>query len=152
MQSANTVAFWADLGVPAWAPHLDDIQRMVAYACDLALSFLAGFRTDPSKRTFDALVKDFLEVQGKRFPVPFDHVMIATFCLTALNGVSGSLEFLRGLTIDWARALVIFAGMTGGPTAALTRCTNQLRWSPSRWWWRWSPSTRRSTSTRCRPR
>ena len=100
---------------------------MVAYACDLSLSFLAGFRADPAKRTFDALVKDYLEVRSERFPVPFDHVMIATFCLTALNGVSGSLEFLRGLTIDWARALVIFAGMTGGPTAALTRCTNQLQ-------------------------
>jgi uncharacterized protein DUF5624 len=127
VQKANTARFWADLGVPAWAPHLDAIQRMVAYACDLALSFLAGFRTDPSKRTFDALVNDFLEVQRERFPVPFDHVMIATFCLTALNGVSGSFEFLRGLTIDWARALVIFAGKTGGPTAALTRCTNQLQ-------------------------
>lgn len=30
-----------------------------------------------------------LEVQSERLPVPFDHVMIATFCLTALNGVSG---------------------------------------------------------------
>jgi hypothetical protein len=127
VQAANTVAFWKGLGVSVWATHQGAIHRMVAYACDLSLTFLAGFRADPSKRTFDALVTDFLEVQSERFPVPFDHVMIATFCLTALSGVSGSLAFLRGLTIDWARALVIFAGQTGGPTAALTRCTNQLQ-------------------------
>jgi hypothetical protein len=127
VQGANTAAFWEALGVPAWATHLGEIQRMVAYACELSLTVLAGLLADPPRRTFDALVSDFLEVRSERFPVPFDHVMIATFCLTALNGVSGSLAFLRGLTIDWARALVLFVGNTGGPTAALTRCTNQLQ-------------------------
>lgn len=127
VQQANTVAFWADLGVAAWVHHLDAIQRLVAYACDLSLNCLDALRADPAKRTFHALVQDFLEVRSERFPVPFDHVMIATFCLTALNGVGGTLAFLQSLPIDWDRALVIFAGMTGGATAALNRCTNHLQ-------------------------
>ncbi|MEJ8846575.1 DUF5624 domain-containing protein [Variovorax rhizosphaerae] len=125
-QKANTVAFWADIGVPSWAPHLEGIQRMVAYACDLALAYLAALESDPSRRTFDALVSDVLEVRSERFPVPLDHVMLATFCLTALNGTQSSLSFLRGLKMDWTRALVVLTAGNGGATAALTRCTNHL--------------------------
>lgn len=99
---------------------------MVAYACELSLSYLSSLASDPSKRTFDALVSDVLEVRSERFPVPLNHVMIATFCLTAVNGTEGSLSLLRGLRIDWARALVVLTAGNGGATAALTRCTNHL--------------------------
>ncbi|MEJ8854429.1 DUF5624 domain-containing protein [Variovorax robiniae] len=126
VQEANTVAFWAGVGVPSWAPHLEGLQRMVAYACDLTLSWLASLEGDPSRCTFDALVGDVLEVRSERFPVPFNHVMLATFCLTALNGTQSTLSFLRGLRIDWAQALVVLTAGNGGATAALTRCTNHL--------------------------
>jgi len=126
VQSANTVEFWSGLGVTVWAPHIDAIQRMVAYACALSLDFIGRFQEDPNHRTFEALVGTFLESRSAAFPVPFDDVMIATFCLTGLTGTCSALAFLEQQTIDWASAMVLLTGGNGGPAAALTRCTNHF--------------------------
>jgi hypothetical protein len=126
VQAANTVAFWSGLGVAVWAPNIAAIQRLVAYACDLALNFLDRFQNDPERRTFDALVTHFLESRSDAYPVPYDHVMIATFCLTGLTGTCSALAFFEQHPIDWSRAMAVLAGGNGGPAAALTRCTNHF--------------------------
>ncbi|HSX59843.1 MAG TPA: DUF5624 domain-containing protein [Tahibacter sp.] len=125
-QAANTIDYWRGLGVAVWTPNLDAIRKMVAYACALSLDFIARFQRDPQARTFDVLVRDFLETRSAAFPVPFDHVMIATFCLTGLTGTCSALAFLRQQAVDWRRAFVVLAGGNGGPAAALTRCTNHF--------------------------
>jgi hypothetical protein len=51
-----------DTGGSGDAPRCDSSHG--AYACDLSLTFLAGFRADPARRTFDALAQDFLEVKS----------------------------------------------------------------------------------------
>jgi hypothetical protein len=126
VQAANTVEFWSGLGVSVWAPNVAAIQRLVAYACSLSLNFLDRFQNDPTRRTFEALVADFLESRSDAFPVPYDHVMIATFCLTGLTGTVSALAFFEQHPIDWSRAMAVLAGGNGGPAAALTRCTNHF--------------------------
>jgi hypothetical protein len=40
------------------------------------------------KRTFDALVKDFLEVRSERFPVPFDHTSTLSPLIPSMRNIS----------------------------------------------------------------
>ena len=126
VRAANTVAFWSGLGVAVWTPHVDAIQRMVDYACRISLDFLDRFQRDPAFRTFDSLVATVLESRRAAFPIPFDAVMIATFCLTGVTGTCSALAFLKQQTIDWSKAMVVLTGGDGGPAAGLTRCTNHL--------------------------
>lgn len=125
-EEANSPAFWRSLDVAAWKGKEDAIVRMVAYALRLSSEWLEGFRRDAAKRSFDALVEHYLAVSSSKFPISYDQVMVATFALATLGGVSGSLDFLRSLKLDWRRALVVFAGQTGGATAGLNRETNHL--------------------------
>lgn len=126
VQAVNTTEFWSGLGVAVWAPNLAAIQRLVAYACDLALDFLDRLQNDPGQRTYDALVSQFLDSRRDAFPVPYDQVMIATFCLTGLTGTCSALAFFAQHPLDWRKAFVVLTGGNGGPAAALTRCTNHF--------------------------
>ncbi len=126
VRTANTVEFWLSLDVAAWGPNIGALRNMVEYACALSLDYLARFQVEPDMRTFEALVTNVLESRTDTFPIPFDYVMVATFCLTGLNGTCASLAFLRTQSIDWASAMVILTSGNGGPTAALTRCTNHF--------------------------
>jgi hypothetical protein len=126
VEAANTASFWGSLAVPAWKGKEEAICRLVGYACRLSKTWLDDFQKNPAKRTFESLVQDYLAVRSPTFPISYDQVMVATFALATLGGVSGSLSFLAPLELDWSRALVLFAGQTGGATAGLNRCTNHL--------------------------
>lgn len=126
VERANSPSFWEALNVEAWRGREEPIFRMVRYACELSSHWLARFRRDPAQRTFDAFAEGYISVNSPEFPIPYSQVMVATFALATLGGVSGSLGFLASLPLDWSRAMVLFAGQTGGPTAGLNRCTNHL--------------------------
>jgi hypothetical protein len=54
-------------------------------------------------------------------PVPFNKVMIATFYLTGMDIAHRLITWLEVVGIDWERAMVIFAGQSGRPTAGVTQ-------------------------------
>ena len=86
-----------------------------------------------SRLTFEHLRANYLEAtEPGSPPIPLNHVMIATFCLTALDISHRMILWLRGQALDWKRLMVLIAGQSGRATAGLTWSSNNMCYLLSR--------------------
>jgi hypothetical protein len=128
-RAASTPSLWRDqLAVRAFAGREEAIAAMIDYSCALTERFLSRALDDPGYLTMANVRRDFLAgpaVDGD-LPVPFNRVMIATFYLTGMDIAHRLIGWLDGVGIDWTRAMVIFAGQAGRPTAGLTQESHSI--------------------------
>ena len=96
---------------------------MVDYSCLLTERFLQRALDDPAYLTMSAVRRDHLEGPASHgdLPVPFNKVMIATFYLTGMDIAHRLITWLDAAGVDWERAMLIFAGQSGRPTAGVTQ-------------------------------
>jgi hypothetical protein len=128
-RAANSTTLWRDqLAVRAFAGREDAIAAMIDYSCALTERFLERALADPAYLTMANVRRDYLEGQagGGDVPVPFNRVMIATFYLTGMDIAHRLIGWLGAVGIDWARAMVIFAGQAGRPTAGVTQESHSI--------------------------
>jgi hypothetical protein len=123
-RAASSTALWRDhIAVRAFAGREESIAAMVDYSCLLTERFLQRTLDDPAYLTMSAVRRDHLEGPASHddLPVPFNKVMIATFYLTGMDIAHRLITWLDAAGVDWARAMVIFAGQSGRPTAGVTQ-------------------------------
>jgi len=123
-RAANSARLWRDqIAVRAFAGREESIAAMVDYSCLLTERFLQRALDDPAYLTMTAVRRDHLAGPARHgdLPVPFNKVMIATFYLTGMDIAHRLIAWLDAAGIDWARAMVIFAGQSGRPTAGVTQ-------------------------------
>ena len=127
-REANTEQLWRDqIAVAAWAGRVPKIIDLVDYACAITLDYLLSALADESRLTFERLRACYLEATAPGSPpIPFNHVMIATFCLTALDISHRMIAWLRGRALDWERLMVLITGQSGRATAGLTWSSNNM--------------------------
>jgi Domain of unknown function (DUF5624) len=128
-RAANSPSLWRDqLAVRAFAGREDAIAAMIDYACALTERFLHRALADPGYLTMANVRRDYLEgpAGDGSLPVPFNRVMIATFYLTGMDIAHRLVGWLEAVGIDWARAMVIFAGQAGRPTAGVTQESHSI--------------------------
>jgi Domain of unknown function (DUF5624) len=123
-RAASSAALWRDqIAVRAFAGREESIAAMVDYSCLLTEQFLQRALDDPAYLTMSAVRRDHLAGPAGHgdLPVPFNKVMIATFYLTGMDIAHRLITWLDAAGVDWARAMVIFAGRSGRPTAGVTQ-------------------------------
>jgi hypothetical protein len=123
-RAASSTTLWRDqIAVRAFAGREESIAAMVDYSCLLTERFLQRALDDPAYLTMSAVRRDHLEGPASHgdLPVPFNKVMIATFYLTGMDIAHRLISWLDAAGVDWARAMVIFAGQSGRPTAGVTQ-------------------------------
>lgn len=123
-RAASTTPLWRDqIAVRAFAGREESIAAMVDYSCLLTERFLERALDDPPYLTMSTVRQDYLEGPARHgdLPVPFNKVMIATFYLTGMDIAHRLITWLDAVDIDWERAMVIFAGQAGRPTAGVTQ-------------------------------
>lgn len=123
-RAASTTPLWRDqIAVRAFAGREESIAAMVDYSCLLTERFLERALDDPPYLTMSTVRQDYLEgpARHRDLPVPFNKVMIATFYLTGMDIAHRLITWLDAVDIDWERAMVIFAGQAGRPTAGVTQ-------------------------------
>jgi hypothetical protein len=128
-RAANSTSLWRDLlAVRAFAGREEAIAAMVDYSCRLTQRFLDRALADPAYLTMDSVRRDYLAGPSPDgdLPVPFNKVMIATFYLTGMDIAHRLIGWLDGTGLDWARAMVIFAGQAGRPTAGVTQESHSI--------------------------
>ncbi|HEY1818683.1 MAG TPA: DUF5624 domain-containing protein [Trebonia sp.] len=128
-RAANSPALWRDhLAVRAFTGREDAIAAMIDYSCQLTERFLQRALDDPAYLTMQAVRRDFLNgtAGGGALPVPFNKVMIATFYLTGMDIAHRFIGWFDAVGIDWERAMVIFAGQSGRPTAGVTEESHSI--------------------------
>ena len=128
-RAANSAALWRDqIAVRAFAGREQSIAAMIDYSCLLTERFLQRALDDPGYLTMAAVRHDYLEGPASQgdLPVPFNRVMIATFYLSGMDIAHRLITWLDVAGVDWARAMVIFAGRSGRPTAGVTQESNSV--------------------------
>jgi Domain of unknown function (DUF5624) len=123
-RAASTTPLWRDqIAVRAFAGREESIAAMVDYSCLLTERLLERALDDPPYLTMSTVRQDYLEGPARHgdLPVPFNKVMIATFYLTGMDIAHRLITWLDAVDIDWERAMVIFAGQAGRPTAGVTQ-------------------------------
>jgi hypothetical protein len=123
-RAASSTQLWRDqIAVRAFAGREEGIAAMIDYSCLLTERFLQRALDDPAYLTMTAVRRDYLEGPASHvdLPVPFNKVMIATFYLTGMDIAHRLITWLDAAGIDWERAMVIFAGQAGRPTAGVTQ-------------------------------
>jgi hypothetical protein len=128
-RAASSAPLWRDhLAVRAFAGREESIAAMIDYSCLLTERFLQRALDDPDYLTMAAVRRDYLEGPASPgdLPVPFNRVMIATFYLTGMDIAHRLITWLDAAGVDWARAMVIFAGQSGRPTAGVTQESNSV--------------------------
>jgi hypothetical protein len=128
-RAANSAALWRDqLAIRAFNGREDAIAAMIDYSCLLTERLLQRALDNPEYLTMAAVRRDYLEGPpgDGDLPVPFNKVMIATFYLTGMDIAHRLITWLDTAGIDWARAMVIFAGRVGRPTAAVTQESHSI--------------------------
>jgi Domain of unknown function (DUF5624) len=123
-RAASSASLWRDqIAVRAFAGREESIAAMVDYSCLLTERFLQRALDDPAYLTMTAVRRDHLAGPAAHgdLPVPFNRVMIATFYLTGMDIAHRLITWLDAAGIDWERAMVIFAGQSGRPTAGVTQ-------------------------------
>ncbi len=128
VQAANTLELWRDkIAVAAWADHVPKLVDLVDYACTVTSNYLRSALADEACLTFERLRASYLEAtEPGAPPIPFNHVMIATFCLTALDIGHRMIVWLRGSALHWERLMVLVTGQSGRATAGLTWSSNNM--------------------------
>ena len=123
-RAASSATLWRDqFAVRAFAGREESIAAMIDYSCLLTERFLQRALDDPAYLTMTAVRRDHLAGPAGHgdLPVPFNKVMIATFYLTGMDIAHRLITWLDVVGIDWERAMVIFAGQSGRPTAGVTQ-------------------------------
>jgi len=123
-RAASSATLWRDqFAVRAFAGREESIAAMIDYSCLLTERFLQRTLDDPAYLTMTAVRRDHLAGPAGHgdLPVPFNKVMIATFYLTGMDIAHRLITWLEVVGIDWERAMVIFAGQSGRPTAGVTQ-------------------------------
>ena len=134
VRAANAEELWRDqIAVAAWAGRISKIIALVDYACTVTSNYLQAALADESWLTFERLRAGYLEAtEPGSPPIPFNHVMIATFCLTALDISHRMIQWLRGRALDWERLMVLITGQSGRATAGLSWSSNNMCYLLSR--------------------
>jgi hypothetical protein len=128
-RAASSTRLWRDqIAVRAFEGREESIAAMIDYSCLLTERFLQRALDDPAYLTMTAVRRDYLEGPARHgdLPVPFNKIMIATFYLTGMDIAHRLITWLDAAGIDWARAMVIFAGQSGRPTAGVTQESHSL--------------------------
>ena len=128
-RAASSASLWRDqIAVRAFAGREESIAAMVDYSCLLTERFLQRALDDPAYLTMTAVRRDHLAGPAAHgdLPVPFNKVMIATFYLTGMDIAHRLITWLDSAGIDWERAMVIFAGQSGRPTAGVTQESHSI--------------------------
>ena len=128
-RAVNSPSLWRDqLAVRAFAGREDAIAAMIDYSCRLTERFLHRALADPGYLTMANVRRDYLAgpAGDGDLPVPFNRVMIATFYLTGMDIAHRLIGWLDAVGIDWGRAMVIFAGQAGRPTAGVTKESHSI--------------------------
>jgi Domain of unknown function (DUF5624) len=128
-RAASSATLWRDqFAVRAFAGREESIAAMIDYSCLLTERFLQRALDDPAYLTMTAVRRDLLAGPAGHgdLPVPFNKVMIATFYLTGMDIAHRLITWLEVIGIDWERAMVIFAGQSGRPTAGVTQESHSI--------------------------
>jgi hypothetical protein len=128
VRALNNEELWRDqICVAAWSDKVGRIAALVDYACVVTTNYLERALADETWMSFEHLRENYLDGTGPDCPpIPFNHVMIATFCLTALDIGHRMSVWLRSKVQDWDRTMVLITGQSGRATAGLTWSTNNL--------------------------
>ena len=128
-RAASSASLWRDhIAVRAFAGREERIAAMIDYSCLLTERFLQRALDDPDYLTMAAVRRDYLEGPPNHgdLPVPFNRVMIATFYLTGMDIAHRLIGWLDAARVDWPRAMVIFAGQSGRPTAGVSQESHSI--------------------------
>ena len=128
-RAASSTSLWRDqIAVRAFTGREEAIAAMIDYSCRLTERFLQRALDEPAYLTMAAVRRDYLEGPAGHgdLPVPFNKVMIATFYLTGMDIAHRLISWLDAAGIDWERAMVIFAGQVGRPTAGVTQESHSI--------------------------
>ena len=128
-RAASSATLWRDqFAVRAFAGREESIAAMIDYSCLLTERFLQRALDDPAYLTMTAVRRDHLAGPAGHgdLPVPFSKVMIATFYLTGMDIAHRLITWLEMVGVDWERAMVIFAGQSGRPTAGVTQESHSI--------------------------
>ena len=128
-RAANSLSLWRDqFAVRAFAGREDAIAAMVDYSCAVTERFLQRALADPAYLTMANVRRHYLEGPpgDGDLQVPFNRVMIATFYLTGMDIAHRLIGWLEAVGVDWPRAMVIFAGQAGRPTAGVTQESHSI--------------------------
>ena len=128
-RAASSTPLWRDqIAVRAFTGREERIAAMIDYSCLLTERFLQRALDDPAYLTMSAVRRDHLEGPASHgdLPVPFNKVMIATFYLTGMDIAHRLITWLDAAGVDWERAMLIFAGQSGRPTAGVTQESHSI--------------------------
>ncbi len=127
VREANSAALWRDHISAAWSSRIANLVALIDYACVVTCDYLQTALADESWFTFERFRDYYLEATEPRSPqIPFNHVMIATFCLIALDVAHRMIPWLRDHVLDWEQVMVLIIGQAGRATAGLTWSSNNL--------------------------
>ncbi|CDZ78291.1 hypothetical protein BN59_02601 [Legionella massiliensis] len=108
-----------------WQTHLKEIQVMIDYAMSMAGNYIISVQNG-AEFNLNSVQQEFLN-GNKKYPIPYNSVMVATFMLTALESMSEVYDDLVPLKLDWSKAMVIMRNVAGSNVSAgLTVGTNWM--------------------------
>jgi Domain of unknown function (DUF5624) len=126
-RAASSASLWRDqIAVRAFAGREEAIAAMVDYSCRLTERRLEQALDDPGCLTMAAVRRDYLDGPAHDLPVSFNKIMIATFFLTGMDLGHRLITWFDAVDIPWERAMVIFAGRVGRPTAGVTEESHSI--------------------------
>jgi Domain of unknown function (DUF5624) len=126
-RAASSASLWRDqIAVRAFAGREEAIAAMVDYSCRLTERRLEQALDDPGCLTMAAVRRDYLDGPAHDLPVSFNKIMIATFFLTGMDLGHRLITWFDAVGIPWERAMVIFAGRVGRPTAGVTEESHSI--------------------------
>jgi hypothetical protein len=126
-RAASSASLWREqIAVRAFAGREEAIAAMVDYSCRLTERRLEHALDDPGYLTMAAVRRDFLDGPADDLPVSFNKIMIATFYLTGMDLGHRLITWFDAVDIAWERAMVIFAGRVGRPTAGVTEESHSI--------------------------
>lgn len=126
-RAANSTELWRDyIAVRAFAGRESAIAAMIDYSCRATERRLERALDDVSYLTMSTVRQEYLDGPAADLPVPFNHVMVATFFLTGMDIAYRLIGWFDRLDIAWERAMMIIAGQAGRATAGVTEESNSV--------------------------
>jgi Domain of unknown function (DUF5624) len=126
-RAASSASLWREqIAVRAFAGREEAIAAMVDYSCRLTERRLEQALDDLGYLTMAAVRRDYLDGPADDLPVSFNKIMIATFFLTGMDLGHRLITWFDAVDIPWERAMVIFAGRVGRPTAGVTEESHSI--------------------------
>jgi hypothetical protein len=127
-RAANSAELWRDvIAVEAFRGIEQPIADMIDYTCAVTARYLRRALADNDYLNAETLHKDYLAGDGSGdLPVPVNHMMVATFFLTALDISYRVMRWFDHHEIDWPNAMAMVVGKQGRPTAGVTWNTSSV--------------------------